>query len=166
MNVGASAPEESGLYFSWGNSPGHTEGSGYSFSQAVYNATAAAAIDSDLSLEQDMARASLGQVWRLPSKEEFQELFDNCTVTWVTQNGVHGRLFTSNINGKSIFMPAAGYYDGPTLGSKGSGGYYWSSSYNSPTTAYVLYFGSGTIDPQSTYGQRWYGFPVRAVAAV
>ena len=109
-----------------------------------------------------MARANLGQPWRLPTKTEFQELYDNCTCVWTTLNGVAGRLFTSNVNGNSIFFPAAGYYDGTSLGSRGSGGHYWSSSYYSATTAYGLYFDSSNVGPQNYNGRR-FGFSVRAV---
>ena len=161
-NIGAATPEGYGLYFSWGNAQGHEEGSGYDFSQTTYDATPAAAITANLSLSQDMARANLGQPWRLPTKTEFQELYDNCTCVWTTLNGVAGRLFTSNVNGNSIFFPAAGSYDGTSLGNRGSRGSYWSSSYYSATNACDLGFGSSSVNPQGNYGRR-VGFSVRAV---
>ena len=43
---------------------------------------------------------------RLPTKEEFQELIDNCTWLW-REEGVHGYMATSKKNGNSIFLPAA-----------------------------------------------------------
>ena len=161
-NIGAATPEGFGLYFSWGNAQGHAEGSGYDFSQAVYDATAAAAITANLALSQDMARANLGQPWRLPTKTEFQELYDNCTCVWTTLNGVAGRLFTSNINGNSIFFPAAGYYSGTSLDSRGSYGFYWSSSYYSASNAYYLLFNSSNVNPQGSISRR-NGVSVRAV---
>lgn len=162
MNIGASSPEEPGLYFSWGNSPGYAEGSGYDFSQAVYNETPGAAIEADITLAEDMARLSLGAPWRLPTDDEFQELYDNCTSVWTTIDGVAGRLFTSNVNGNSIFFPAAGYYGGSSLNDRGSDGRYWSSSYFSATDAYNLYFDSSSVVPQYK-NNRSLGFPVRAV---
>lgn len=162
MNVGASTPEEAGLYFSWGNTEGHEEGSGYDFSLATYEATAAAAIDSNLSLEQDMARANLGEPWRMPTHEEFQELYDNCTCEWTTLNGTNGMLFTSDINGKTVFFPAAGIFDETSLDDRGSGGYYWSSSYYSAIEAGGLDFNSSDADPE-LIGRRRCGFSVRAI---
>lgn len=161
-NVGASAPAESGLFFSWGNTEGHAEGSGYDFSQEVYEETSAAQIDSDLNLQQDAAHVNLGAPWRMPTKEEFQELFDNCSSVWTTINGVNGRLFTSNANGRSVFFPAAGRYDGTTLNIRGTGGNYWSSSYNSETLAYYLGFNDSDVNPHYNNNRR-FGFSVRAV---
>ena len=79
-----------------------------------------------------------------------------------TLNGVYGRLFTSKLNGNSIFFPAAGYYNGPTLHGRGSYGLYWSASRYSDSLGYGLYFGSGDVTPQYDDGRR-YGFSVRAV---
>lgn len=160
--MGANAPGDSGLYFSWGNTDGHEEGSGYDFSQDTYDTTAAAAIESNLSLEHDMARAHLGEPWLLPSKEDFQELFDNCTSVWTTQYGVNGILFTSNVNGNTIFIPAAGFYNGKLLTNRGLHGFYWSSSYDSHTNAYNLYFGGSSVNPKDNSSRRL-GYSVRAV---
>lgn len=153
-----------GCYFSWGNTDAHAEGSGYDFSQEVYDATPAAAIDNDLSLSQDAARANLGATWRMPTSAEFKALYDNCTSVWTTLNGVTGRLFTSNENGNTLFFPAAGRYDGRSLGNSGSNGYYWSSTYNSATNARDLRFSISNVYPEGDNARR-YGFSVRAVLA-
>lgn len=165
MNVGASKPEDGGLYFSWGNSPGHIAGSGYDFSLEVYNESPGAAIETDLALAEDMARLTMGTPWRLPTAAEFQELFDNCTSVFYSLNGLFGRLFTSNVNGKSIFFRAAGYYNGTSLEGRGSIGNYWSSSYDDANNALCLDFGNAVVNPQKP-GGRHLGFVVRAVAAV
>lgn len=161
-NIGATSPEQPGLYFSWGNSPGHAEGSDYDFSQVTYNETTGAAIEDNLTLAEDMARLSLGSPWRMPTKEDFQELVDNCTSKWTVINGQSGVLFTSNINGISIFLPAAGYYDGLTLKFSGLSGIYFSSSYYSNVEAHCLSFNNTHVYPDSN-GNRYYGFSVRAV---
>lgn len=163
MNVGAASPEDPGLYFSWGNSPGHEEGSGYDFSLEVYNETPGAAIEGNLTLAEDMARQSLGTPWRMPAAADFQELYDNCTYEWTSLNNVHGYLFTSSVNGKTLFLPAAGRYDGTSLNGRGSSGRYWSSTYNSESSARNLTFDSSNIYPQEVNGRR-NGFTVRAVA--
>lgn len=151
-----------GLYYSWGNIEGHSEGGGYDFSQEAYDASPGGALSTDLSVEQDAARAYLGAPWRMPTSDEFQELYDNCTHVWTTLNGVNGRLFTSNVNGKTLFFPAAGDYNGTTLNNRGSNGYCWSSTYFSPTNARNLGFDSSNVLPQSSNYRRL-GFTVRAV---
>lgn len=161
-NVGAAEPSDLGLYFSWGNIEGHQRGEGYDFSQAVYNSTPGAAIDADIPLEQDAARENLGVPWRMPSAAEYQELVDNCTSIWTTMDGVYGRLFTSNVNGKTLFFPAAGRFGGKSLYYRGSYGYYWSSTYISASGARFMYFGDSNVIPGES-GDRPYGFSVRAV---
>ena len=163
-NVGASRPEEVGLYFSWGNVTGHAEGSGYDFSQATYETTDGYSLAADISVgdQYDMAHHNMGGQWRLPRRTEFQELYDNCDSEWINQDGMNGRRFTSRANGNSIFFPAAGYYVGTTLYNRGSNGSYWSSSFDSAADAYGLHFNSTGVDPQNS-NRRRYGFTVRAV---
>jgi hypothetical protein len=163
-NVGASTPYEHGLYFSWGNVEGHAEGSGYDFSDAVYAQTAGAALTGNIAVGNtyDMARHNMGAPSRLPTTGEFQELVNNCTSEWTDEDGVTGRRFTSNINGNSVFFPASGYYNGTTLNGRGSGGYYWSSTYYSETNARSLFFDSSEVFPTNYYNRRL-GFTVRAV---
>lgn len=128
----------------------------------MYNASPGAAITANLLLSQDAARANLGAPWRMPTAAEFQELYDNCTSVWTTRNGVAGRLFTSKVNGKSLFFPAAGDYSGPGVSNRGSHGRYWSSTYNSVTSARSLHFESLNVYPQSN-NERRIGISVRAV---
>ena len=163
-NIGATAPYEHGLYFSWGNVEGHAEGSGYDFSDAVYAQTAGAALTGNIPVNNtyDMARHNMGAPCRLPTSGEFQELYNNCDSEWTDEDGVTGRRFTSRINGNSIFFPASGNYDGSSLSNRGSSGYYWSSTWNSETNARSLNFNSTGVGPQN-YNNRRLGFTVRAV---
>ena len=98
----------------------------------------------------------------MPTLEEQEELVNNCTWTWTTQNGVNGYKVTGP-NGNSIFLPAAGYLYEGTLDSAGSYGYYWSSSLDTddPDYAYGVDFGSDYVDWYG-YG-RYYGLAVRPV---
>jgi uncharacterized protein (TIGR02145 family) len=161
-NVGAERPSDFGLYFSWGNVEGHGIDEGYNFSQAVYDLTPAADIATNLSLDQDAARAYLGDPWRMPTSTEFKELCDNCTIVWTTLNGVNGRLFTSNVNGNTLFFPAAGYYNGQSLVNRGVNGSNWSSTYDSESNARILDFNRSNVYPQRSDSRR-YGFSIRAV---
>ena len=164
-NVGASTPYEHGLYFSWGNVTGHAEGSGYDFSDAVYAETAGAALTGNIPANNtyDMARHNMGAPCRLPTVGEFQELNSNCDSEWTDEDGVAGRRFTSRINGNSVFFPASGLYYGASLDSRGSYGLYWSSSYYSATSAYILYFNSSYVNPANNILNRRLGFTARAV---
>jgi hypothetical protein len=163
-NIGATSPTGWGWYFSWGNLDGHPEGSGYNFSQDVYNATDAASISQDLDASQDAVRAIKGGTWRMPTQYDFAELFNSSYTTneWTTVNGVNGRKVTSKINGKSVFFPAAGDYGGTSLSDRGSYGCYWSSSWVSATNARGLYFGSSSVYPRDSYYRRL-GFSLRGV---
>ena len=163
-NIGATTPYEHGLYFSWGNVIGHAEGSGYDFSDAVYAQTPGATLTGNIPVNNtyDMARHNMGAPCRLPTSGEFVELNNNCDSEWTDEDGVAGRRFTSRINGNSIFFPASGHYGGTSLSSRGSYGYYWSSSWYSETGARYLDFGSSNVFPQSGHLRRL-GFTARAV---
>ena len=166
-NIGANKPTDFGLYFSWGNVEGHAEGSGYDFGSSndgPYASTPGAALTGNIPTGNtyDAARKNMGAPWRMPTTSEFVELNSNCSSEWLTQDGVAGRRFTSNINGNSIFFPACGYYRGTALYSRGESGYYWSSSLQSSAYGYLLYFSSSGVNPQGYY-DRFNGFSVRGV---
>ena len=128
-NVGATKPEEYGGYYAWGETEAKDT---YSWENYVHcNGTKATCHDigSDISVtEYDVAHVNWGGNWRMPTMAEYQELVDNCTSEWITLNGINGCKFTSNINGNSIFLPAAGYRWGNDSLYVDERGYYWSSS--------------------------------------
>lgn len=118
----------------------------------------------------DVATEKWGYPWRTPTKEELKELFDNCIFEYKSK-GIHtGILFTSKINGKTIFLPTGrctvpkGYEHTESVS-----GWYWSSTPAPDDTekAYLLWFvcqtGQGaTIHFGDTY--RYFGCYVRPVA--
>ena len=173
-NVGANAPEEYGDYFAWGDTQPKDvyDWSTYQYCNGSYNTLtkycsgpAYGFTDNLTTLlpEDDAATANWGSDWRMPTKEEWQELLDNTTVTWTQQNGVNGRLFTAS-NGNSLFLPAAGYRQYSSLNHAGSYGLYWSSSLytDNPSGAWKLGFISGDCY-MDVFGNRSYGQSVRAV---
>ena len=167
-NVGANKPEDYGLYFAWGETIGYTANQVTNgerlFTKDVYNAGPAAFINTDLTLEQDAAHTYMGGKWRMPTEAEYQELLDNCDVVWTddyNETGVKGRVFNSNVNENSMFLPAAGVCNGSSVKGVGSNGIYWSASWRSSSYARTLFFHSG--GQYTSDGGRIYGYPVRAV---
>ena len=134
FNVGASAPEEAGDYFAWGEVQTKEEYkdnnykwyNGGSYDITKYNAT-----DNKATLESDddVAHVLWGGDWRMPTIDEFKELMDNCTWTW-KENGYEVTSNKTGYTSNKIFIPAAGIISGDGLGGVGSMGYYWTSSLN------------------------------------
>ena len=176
-NVGATKPEEFGDYFAWGETQpkSNYDWSTYKWCNGSdttltkYNTSSSyGTVDNKTVLEaaDDAARANWGGSWRMPTTKEQQELIDNCTWTWTTQNGVYGYKVTSKKSGytnKSIFIPAAGIRDFSSLESAGSGGRYWSSSLymGLPDAARSLRFSDARKD--TDIHSRHYGLSVRPV---
>ena len=175
-NMGADTPEDYGNYYAWGET---TTKSGYSWSTYQYcngsdNTLTKYCTNSSygyngfvdnltaLLPEDDVATANWGGNWRMPTKEEWQELLDNTTNTWTQQNGVNGRLFTAS-NGNSIFLPAAGYRYNSSLYIAGSYGFYWSSSLYTDYPCYAWILGFLSDNYYLHNSSRDYGHSVRPV---
>lgn len=120
-----------------------------------------------LELSDDAANVNWGGSWRMPTKNEWDELRTECTWTWTTKNGVSGYKVTSKVAGytdKWIFLPAAGGRSISKLFNAGSMGNYWSSSLDEdyPSCAWFMNFGSSYVSTNSY--DRYYGQSVRPVA--
>ena len=181
-NIGATTPEDYGDYFAWGETEGYNDGKTYfdwntykwckgsQSTMTKYCTNSSSGYNgftedkTELDLEDDAAYVNWGPAWRMPSYEQFVELYRNTTTEWTTQNGVNGRKITSKTNGNSIFLPAAGSPDSGSLGSAGSEGYYWSRSLraSNPNDAWYLYFGLSGIGA-ADISNRYYGQSVRPV---
>jgi hypothetical protein len=146
-NVGASAPEEYGGYYAWGETEEKSDYSvkSYKFhnpSQKEYEEIG----DSICGTSYDVAHVKWGGSWRLPTIEEIREFTDKCKYKWTTYKGVSGGLFTGP-NGNSIFLPAAGFLDGKQKVLQGGQGEYWSGSiYYDDQNANYLFFFRGRAD--------------------
>lgn len=108
----------------------------------------------------DTASAKWGMPWRLPTRDELQELVDNCDWQKAERNGHGGYLVTSRINGNSIFLPAAGCRREGDLEDCGLEGYYWSSTQDSDL-AFALCFNDAGVYVFSI--EKAYGRSVRPV---
>ena len=172
-NVGATAPEEYGGYYAWGETE---EKSDYSWdTYKYYNGISKSItkystdsyygfVDNKTTLQpcDDVAAVKWGGTWRMPRLDEIKELKDNCTWEWTTLNGVNGYHVTGP-NGNSIFLPAAGYRRDAEVYYRGSDGYFWSSSLNSSRSsdADYLYFTTGYYNWLDS--RRYVGLTVRPV---
>lgn len=173
-NVGASKPEDYGDYYAWGETTTKSDydWDTYKWCKGTNRTMTKYCTNNDygkvdncttLTSSDDVATVKWGSKWRMPTKEEMQELDEDCTWTWTTQNGVKGMKVTGP-NGNSIFLPAAGYRLGTDLGFRGSHGDYWSATLYQDRSDYACIFGFGGGDSSASgWGYRRGGFPVRPV---
>lgn len=180
-NVGTSSPEERGDYFAWGETDTkeiydwkcykHSAYNGESFMLTKYCCNPSCGLDgfvdtlSVLEPVDDAVRANWGTGWRMPTKEEYEELNQETTFVWTTRNGVEGRLLTGP-NGNSVFFPATGFFlDGGVICI--GLGIYWSSSLQtvSQVSAWSFHFDYENCHVCATY-ERSRGHCVRAVRVV
>ena len=176
-NLGASNPEDYGDYYAWGEI---TVKEDYDWSTykwcdgsydtlTKYNTKQTSGVyDGKTVLEyaDDAARQTLGDQWRVPTLQEWKNLYDNCSWTWTSLNGKEGYLVTAQ-NGNSIFLPAAGERMDTVYSRLGMDGSYWASSIlNSyPYRAYFIGFDSNSIDGHYYEGPyRCNGLTIRPVS--
>jgi len=138
--VGSDTQEGYGDYFAWGETePKSTYDWGtYKWCNGDYDQLNKYCSDSDygyngftdnltiLQPSDDAATSNWGIGWCTPTETQWRELYQNTTNSWTIQNGVNGSLFTAS-NGRSLFLPAAGYHSENGLDHENSYGYYWSS---------------------------------------
>jgi hypothetical protein len=156
-NVGATKPEEYGDYYAWGETI--TKGDYNRDNSKTYGKNM-----SDISgnVNYDAATANWGSSWRMPTKAEVEELVNNCTWTWTTQNGVNGMRVTGP-NDNSIFLPAAGCYDGLSCYGINKSGYYWSSTPNKNNADNALELGFYSAYRSVDWSNCYYGLTIRPV---
>ncbi len=163
-NLGASSPEETGLFYSWGEVEGHRlSADGVTFedrhvfseSTSVYQSES-----KDLTSINDAVSVFYKDQYypleyRMPTASQIQELLDNTTHSREIYNGIEGWRFTSSINGNSIFIPSISsftlypYYK-----------YLWtrSSSANSGSNVeYACAYGEYTAELNPQFDIRSYG---------
>ena len=167
-NIGAEKPEDYGYYFWWGDTVGYkrendkwvaSDGSNSNFSftsgntptcnKSVTTVRSEGWITADgvLAPEYDAAWTHWGGDWRMPTRQEFDDLISQCDWTWTTLNGVTGYIVRGkgDYSSKSIFLPCAGLGIGTSLYDAGSDGDYWSSVPRSDNKhAWSLYFSSSS----------------------
>lgn len=180
-NIGADNPQDAGLFFAWGDTVGHGSdpSDGYLFSWDNYKwcvvvdyfshftkycTESSSGNDGfadgkyELDPEDDAAYINWGSEWRTPSKEQFDELKNECTWTLKTIGDVKGYEVVGQ-NGNSIFLPETGWrIDDMLL----DGGAYWARSANPEDTGGAYYLGWDDWG-EYEYGGRVNGQCVRPV---
>ena len=167
-NVGASSPEDVGLYFQWGDTVGYTAdqiddgAKGFYWSTYKYGKINALTKYNEtdklktLEVADDAVCQNIGK-YSMPTNVQTTELFDETTHTYATRKGVHGYLLTSKTNGNSIFIPVSGVAEYSFVDEGDSCAYLWSASLNGANYAYC--FGSNN----TIAVQRYKGLPTRGV---
>ena len=178
-NVGADKPEDQGLLFQFGRVDGYRyrdknsqfrtnaqnlEDGSTSEYIPITSSGKTYKVNDILDLADDAAHVNMGGKWRMPTKDELKELFNNTTRKVETINRVKGMLFTSKINNKRLFVPFAGYWYNGSFAAAGSYAIVWSSQVHPSNVIYACRLlchssGSANID----YNFRSDAFSVRGV---
>lgn len=192
-NVGANSPDESGLYFQWGDTIGYRkdqigvglrkkefslDGDDYKWYESgsmydlnlkfkKYNTDGA-----KLDLEDDAAHVNMGGSWHMPTRKQIFELLHHTNWEWGTHFGVEGMFFSSMRNCNEIFIPAAGCAQHGSVCNNDVvhyGGYVWSNELDrgDKDEGYYLELDSALI-PENSFASlytvsRFCGFSVRGV---
>lgn len=153
-NVGATSPYEGGSYFAWGEIETKTNYTLDNYKWVEKDNLTKYCTDIDngekdnklvLEEEDDAVAVHWGNGWRLPTKEDFIELYSGCNWEVVGNETKHrGRIGTSKYNGKTIYFPAGGCYNEDSE-AVGVDAYYWTSSLNSSNSSNAYSYGFGNV---------------------
>ncbi|MCQ2285106.1 MAG: hypothetical protein MJZ57_09420 [Bacteroidales bacterium] len=154
------------------NDLGRTDG----FSWESYESQGADIIMDDLFGSTDVATIDLGEKWRMPTVEEFEELIKLCDWAWVSdfnKTGKSGYVVTREGYAGEIFFPTCGYYNyygpeqlpepqGNVYCKEGIMGIYRTRTCGGSFFAYVLEVSNGKIEIWNDY--RNSGMSIRPVS--
>ena len=161
-NVGANSPEEYGDYFAWGevDSKDYYSVNNYKY----YSNGNFTDIGSDISgTAYDAATHNMGEIWRMPTKAEYEELINKCEWKFVTYRKKRGWQVTGP-SGNSIFLPAAGFMLDDWNDHASIEGFYWSSNVtDTPREIYTLYTSMSDYKMSYRHMRRFEGRTIRGV---
>ena len=104
--------------------------------------------------EYDVAHVNWGDNWQMPTKAQFEELINKCSIETVEEYGIKGMKFTGP-NGSSIFFP----FEEGRLGSYST---YWSGTADEGS-AYILFVDDDGTASLLGGSSRYFGRFVRPV---
>lgn len=167
-NIGATSPSEIGDYFAWGEreSKDVYGWDTYKLCRGSYNSIFKYT-ETDgkkvLDSQDDVAKSMLGGEWRIPTKEDMEELVEECEWKWTSLNGQLGwKVIGSNNN--YIFLPASGAASSYRIAGVNELGRYWTATRDeSNYSAYNLRFKDGTDTIVVVDDTRFYGRTIRPV---
>lgn len=128
-NIGASSPKDHGGFFAWGEIA--TKETYDTDNSLTYGKSIGGIAGRP---EYDAARALWGGDWRLPTREECQELIDSCSWRWDGS----GYEVTAR-NGNVLYLPAAGWHNMTSVQDAGDLGRYWTATPSGDDEAYALW---------------------------
>jgi uncharacterized protein (TIGR02145 family) len=161
-NLGATNPEDYGNYYAWGETEPkdtYTKDNNTYYSAGNWIKYGKGDI---LESDDDAATAALGTGWRMPTKDEFEEILNTCTCTWTTQNGINGYKIVGP-NGNSIFLPAGGAAKDGNKESVGICCYYWTSKQYSSYVGDSYDLGASSTTIEVNHWGRYRGMTIRPV---
>ena len=156
MNIGASAPEDYGNYYAWGETETKETYNWSTYKYFFDNNGDNVPYDDNWRVESgelkdigcniagtqyDVAHMKWGDSWKIPTSAQMDELQNRkyCEWIWTFLNGVKGYIITSKLNGKSIFLPACGVFYSNEQQHMNTDGYYWLSTSETSNTFYADY---------------------------
>lgn len=160
-NVDATRPSQAGGLYAWGEKA--TKTSYMPDNSKTHNKDIE---DFSGNATYDVATAKWGKGWRMPTKEEFDELVRYCPFPRYEQlDGRWGQRFTNRLNGRSIFLPATGFKEYGSKHQEASGcGLYWTSTPQGEAHlngAHQYHFGAAL--GEMGHGERSSGYGIRPV---
>jgi hypothetical protein len=138
-NLGAERSTEGGDEFAWGEPTPHER---LNIDDTLKEIEEIHLLDQNHEHHDDAATLILGQNWRTPTREDWENLFNNCDVSYCEIEGVPCWKFTSIINDNFIVFPIERHCNGAEVfrgsyllqrgyGITGFSGCYWSSTAHS-----------------------------------
>ena len=184
-NIGGSQPEHYGDYFAWAETQTKVSFTSATYKYAKWGESIYVNYENyyltkyctreeygfegftdnltELLTGDDAATVNWGDGARTPSQDDWNELKNNTTHDEYVLNGINGRRYVGS-NGKSIFIPFAGYIDNETLHYDGFNGIYWSRNLKTTAPTMVHLFNSTNSGcSANAENSRFFGCPVRAV---
>lgn len=172
-NVGASSVAGNGEYYQWAETATDTY---YGWSTYKYcngsqktltkycDTPSYGTVDNimELELSDDVAHEKWGSSWRIPSYAMFEELKNECSWCWLNSNGQTGMIVVGP-NGRSIFLPAAGYREQSNKLKIGEQGRYQTANVRAGNPSAMWYLSVDDKDVVLSYFDRCCGYSVRPV---